>query len=525
MKLDFAAEGLQASPVSNDESTAAQLAALRKEREFYLRLLSLGHQEELGPFLKEALGLFVEVAEVGQGYLELYDEDGQTSEARWWASHGFSSDEISQVRAEVSRGIIAEALAQGRSVDTASALTDPRFGARDSVRVKNIEAVLCVPVGDDPPRGALYLQGRARDAPFSGADRERAEVFARHLAPFVDRIVARSRARDTQDPTREYREKLELEGIIGRSPALAKVLKLVMLAAPLDVTVLLTGDTGTGKSQIARVIHNNSPRAQGPFIELNCAGVAQDVFESEMFGIRRGVATGIDRDRDGVFAQARGGTLFLDEISEIPLGAQATLLQVLQDRTYRPVGHQAPKPLRADVRVIAATNTDLDQAVAEKRFRDDLRARLDVMSLRLPSLEERREDIAELAAYFCEQVSEKHKLPRVELSRGACRALEAAAWPRNVRQLSNCIEKAVIACVGEGGHQIEVPHLFPQKAADEPAGTVTLQSGTQRFQAQLLRDALVDAGWNVSEAARRLDISHAHIHQLLKAFGIERESR
>jgi len=148
-----------------------------------------------------------------------------------------------------------------------------------------------------------------------------------------------------------------------------------------------------------------------------------------------------------------------------------------------------------------------------------------VQALRLPSLEERREDIAELAAYFCEQVSEKHKLPRVELSRGACRALETAAWPRNVRQLTNCIEKGLIACVGGGGQQIEVKDLFPEMAAEELAGPVTLQSGTQRFQAQLLRDTLADVGWNVSEAARRLDISHAHIHRLLKAFGIERERR
>lgn len=511
--------------VPNDDSTAAQLAALRKERELYLRLLSLGHQQELGPFLEQALGLFVEVAEASQGYLELYDEDGQASAPRWWTSHGFSGGEISQVRAETSRGIIAEALAQGRSIDTVSALADPRFAGRTSVRSKQIKAVLCVPVGDDPPRGVLYLQGRAPGASFSADDRARAELFARHLAPFVDRLVSRARERDTKDPTREYREKLHLQGVIGRSAALADVLRLVMLAAPLDVTVLLTGDTGTGKSQIARAIHANSPRAQGPFVELNCAAVSKDIFESEMFGVRRGAATGIDRDRDGVFAQGRGGTLFLDEISEIPPRAQATLLQVLQSGIFRPVGHGAPEPLRADARIIAATNTDLDQAVAEKRFRDDLRGRLDVMSIRLPSLEERREDIVELAAYFCEQGSEKHKLPRVELSRGACRALEAAAWPRNVRQLANCIEKALIACAGEGGHQIEASHLFPQRAADEPAEPVTLQGGTQRFQAQLLRDTLADVGWNVSEAARRLDISHAHIHRLLKAFGIQRGGR
>jgi transcriptional regulator with GAF, ATPase, and Fis domain len=526
-RLDF--EGRSSTSVGvvmpAPQSTAAELAAVRKERDLYLRLLSLGHQRELGPFLQEALRSIVDVVEVRQGYLELYEDTDVSGGPHWWIAHGFSGDEISQVRAEISGGIIAEALARGELIDTASARDDPRFGERESVRIKQIEAVLCVPIGDDPPRGVLYLQGRTRGGMFSPEDRARAEVFAGHFAPLVDRIVAQVRERETTDATRPYREKLRLDGIIGRSPALAEVLKQVMLAAPLDVTVLLTGETGTGKSQIARIIHDNSPRADKPFIELNCPGVPKEQFEVEIFGARRGAYTGLDRDRDGVLTQAAGGTLFLDEIAEIPLAVQASLLQVLQSGTFRPLAHAAAEPLRANVRIIAATNVDLDEAVSDRRFRDDLRFRLDEFSIRMPSLAERRDDIAELAAYYCEHTSQRHKLPRLELSRSAVRALEAAEWPGNVRELAKCIQKAVIACAGEGGRQVEPVHLFPQKASEEPAAPLTLQEGTRRFQAQLLRDVLSETGWNVSEAARRLDISHAHIHRLLKAFGIQRAAK
>src|SRR5262249_45283549 len=213
------------------------------------------------------------------------------------------------------------------------------------------------------------------------------------------------------DHTRPYREKLRLSGVVGRSAALAEVLKQVTLAAPLDVTVLLTGETGTGKSQIARVIHDSSPRAEKPFIELNCPGVPKEQFEVEIFGAKRGAYPGLDRDRDGVLVQASGGTLLLDEISEIPMDVQASLLQVLQSGTFRPLAHGAAEPLRANVRIIAATNVDLEEAINERRFRDDLRFRLDEFSIRLPSLAERRDDIAELAAYYCETASQRHKLP------------------------------------------------------------------------------------------------------------------
>src|SRR5438552_747112 len=378
-----------------------ELIRVRRERDLYRRLLDLGRREEPEPFLREALGLIVEVTGAGQGYLELHDDD-HTGTARWSLAHGFTAEQLVGVRAALSRGIIAEALASGKTIVTPSALLDERFRARDSVRVSHIEAVLCAPIGDDPPRGVVYLQNRAGHGFFSEDDRACAETFARHLAPLVDR--------------------------------------------------------------------------------------------------------------------------FLDEIGELSPAAQAKLLHLLHAKEYYPLG--GTRPLRANVRVIAATNTDLQQAVAEGRFREDLFYRLQVLPVRVPSLAERREDIPLLAAFFCAQACRRHGLPRLALSPNALRAAESAEWPGNVRQLENAVEAAVIRAAGEHAKQVERVHLFPDSvAAAEPDAAATFQEATRRFQARLLHDALEAQGWNVVDTARRLDLARSHIYNLIRAFGLERGRR
>ncbi len=471
-----------------------ELARVRRERELYRRLLDLGRKDEPEPFLREALGLVVEVTGARQGYLELHDDD-HTGTPRWALAHGFTAEQLAGVRAAISRGIIAEALATGKTIVTPSALLDERFRARESVRVGQIEAVLCAPIGDDPPRGVLYLQNRAGHGFFSEDDRAWAETFARHLAPLVDRVLARQRERAGMDATARVRATLRAPDVIGRGAALATALHHVALVAPLDVHVLLTGETGTGKSQLARVIHDNGPRATHPFVTLNCATLPETLIESELFGAL-----------------------------ELSHTAQAKLLHLLQAKEYYPLG--GTKPLRANVRVIAATNTDLQQAVGERRFREDLFYRLQVLPIRVPSLAERREDIPLLAAFFCAQACQRHGLPRLELSPNALRAAESAAWPGNVRQLENAVEAAVIRAAGAHAEQVERAHLFPEEAARPEAGApVTFQEATRRFQERLLQDALEAEGWNVVDTARRLDLARSHVYNLIRAFGLERGRR
>ncbi len=497
-------------------------AALRCERDLYRRLLALGLEEEPEPFLREALALIVEVTRARNGYLELHGDDH--ADPGWSMAHGFTPAQVENVRTLISRGIIAEAVATGKTVNTASAMDDERFSGLESVRRGQIEAVLCAPIGADPPRGVLYLQDRAGRGLFSEEDCAHAETFAKHLAPLVDRLIARDRARTGDDPTAATRATLRADGVIGRSAALAKVLRDVGLVAPLDVHVLLTGETGTGKSQLARVIHENGPRATHPFVMLNCAALPDTLVESELFGALPGAHSTATRRIEGKVATAERGTLFLDEIGDLSLPAQAKVLHLLQWREYYPLG--APKPFHANVRVIAASNCDLRQAVADKRFREDLLYRLEVLPIRVPSLAERREDIAPLARHFCAEACALHRLPRLELSANAVRAAESAEWPGNVRQLEHAIAAAVIRAAGQHARQVEAGHLFPESAgAAEGDGTLTFQEETRRFQSALLQRALEAYNWNVVETARRLDIARSHLYGLIRAFGLERRRR
>jgi Nif-specific regulatory protein len=498
----------------------ADLARLQRERDLYLRLLELGGETELEPFLRDALAAVVELTGANQGYLELTDDQEEDPRSHWSMAKGFSETEVERVRTLVSHGIIAEAVATGQTIHTPSALLDPRFRERGSVQISRIEAVLCVPIGSTPPAGGLYLQGRKTPGPFSPEDQASAELFARHVAPIVRRLLSSERQRP--DPTKALRQKLRLEGVVGRSAAFVDLLRQVALVAPLDVSVLLTGETGTGKSQIARVIHDNGPRSAGPFVEVNCAALPDTLVESELFGAMPGAHSTATRRMQGKVASAEKGTLFLDEVGELSAPAQAKLLQLLQAKQYTPLG--GSKALTADLRVIAATNTDLHSAVAERKFREDLFYRLQVLPIRVPSLAERREDVADLAAYFLAAACERNRLPRLELSTGAMRALQSAEWPGNVRQLAHAIQAAAIRAAGEGSWQVETAHAFPATAAlvDRSGETATFQEATRRFQSQLLRRALEETDWNVTDVARRLDVTRSHVYNLIHAFGLHR---
>jgi Nif-specific regulatory protein len=227
---------------------------------------------------------------------------------------------------------------------------------------------------------------------------------------------------------------------------------------------------------------------------------------------------------EGKVAAAERGTLFLDEVAEMTPAAQAKLLQLLQEREYFPLG--ASHPVRANVRVIAATNTDLDAALAERRFREDLFYRLHVLPLRVPTLAERRGDILPLATHFCEHACTSHGLTRVGLSPAAADAIENAEWPGNVRQLAHAVEAAAIRASGEGARWVERRHVFPDAdATDETAPSrATMQEAMRRFQRRLLVDTLHDCNWNIVEASRRLDTARSHTYGLMRALGITRPS-
>ncbi len=487
---------------------------LRIERDLYRDLLGLGGAEDPLPFLEEALRRVVHAAGSHQGYLALYRRQDLGEEPDFWLAHDCSAEELAMVRASLSRGIVREAVERGETISTACALEDPRFSAQESVAARGIRAVLCAPV--DGALGVIYLQGRDQPGPFGEADSRLLEDFARQVAPYAQRLLEQETA---ADPTLPFRRRLQgLEHLAGRSEALAALFNHVVLVSPLDVTVLLEGPSGSGKTALARAIHANSPRAAGPFLELNCAAIPSELVESELFGAEKGAHSTADRRTSGKVAAAAGGTLFLDEVGELPLASQAKLLQFLQEKTYFPLG--GDQPVEADVRILAATNRDLKRAAAQREFREDLYYRLAVLPLEVPPLSSRTGDVAPIAEALVAAAARRHGLPSLTLSPGGRAALQACDWPGNVRQLANTVEAGLIRAAGAAAASITAGHLFPGAATEEER--LTFHAATRAFQRRLLEETLAHTGWNVSAAARELDLSRSHLNELLRALDLRR---
>jgi Nif-specific regulatory protein len=373
--------------------------------------------------------------------------------------------------------------------------------------------VLCVPFGDMP--GVLYLEGTPGRGPFSEQDVALAEKVARFLGPVLaSRAILGVAA---EDRTASYREKLKVEGLVGTSQALAHVFEQVLQVAQIDIAVLLLGESGTGKTHLARAIHASSRRAAGPFVELNCAAIPETLVESELFGTRPGAFTGA-RSTPGKVELAEGGTLFLDEVGELPLLQQGKLLQLLSEKQYFRVG--GTKVERANVRVLAATNSDLAAMVSNRQFRTDLWHRLSAFPIRLPSLRERREDLGPLVDELLSRIARDHEQPLLAAASSLRTMCELQEWRGNVRELRNRLEQAVLRARSEGAPFVEGRHLDPQVPAGE---SLSLAQATQAFQRDFLKRELEAEGWNVTGAARKLDLTRQHVYNLIKTFGLKRE--
>ena len=307
--------------------------------------------------------------------------------------------------------------------------------------------------------------------------------------------------------------------IIGGSRAMEQVRRTIETIAPGDHTVLVLGASGTGKELAARAIHDRSGRASGPFVAINCAAIPETLLESELFGHRRGAFTGAERDHAGYFARAHGGTLFIDDIDDLPLGIQVKLLRVIQEREIEPVGAGRSTPI--DIRLVTATKADLAQLVAERRFREDLYYRLNVIPLRLPPLRDRREDIPALVEHF---VRRRGRSDDLLLDQERFAVLMAHDWPGNVRELENVVER-MLALPG-----IPVRELFDaplRRAAHWPAGAVVAGDGPapdyvsymQDCEDRLLRDVMSRSGGNISAAAKLLGLPRSTLRSKLEKRG------
>jgi two-component system, NtrC family, response regulator HydG len=317
---------------------------------------------------------------------------------------------------------------------------------------------------------------------------------------------------------------LEITNIIGKSPAMKELMAMLAMVAPSEATVMITGASGTGKELIARSIHFNSPRKDKPLVVVNCAAITETLLESELFGHEKGSFTGADKRREGRFMQANYGTVFLDEIGETSAAMQAKLLRVLQEKEIQRVGGE--EILKVDVRIVAATNRDLEAEVAAGRFREDLFYRLNVMAINIPQLKDRRDDIPLLAHHFLEKYAEKNRKSAKGFAPMAMDMLLKYHWPGNVRELENAVERAVVLMTGDHITEKQLPLAIVQSYPDQQdLETATpLATDGNRSLEEIEKEAILAtldaAGGNKSETARRLGITRKTLHNKLKAYGV-----
>ncbi len=327
--------------------------------------------------------------------------------------------------------------------------------------------------------------------------------------------------RNTQVQVEHLQQRLDnkfsFDGIVGNSPALADVIDKVRLVAPTRTSVLIEGETGTGKELIAQAIHQNSDRARRPFIAVHCASLASNLLESELFGHERGAFTGANERRVGRFEAADNGTLFLDEIGEIDASTQVKLLRFLETRSFERLG--SVKPIKVDVRLVAATNRDLEKMVKEGTFREDLLYRLNVVKLTMPPLRDRPDDIPVLLNHFIKQFAEENNVPQVEIEPDAMKTLQAYRWPGNIRELRNFAENTVVMKRGGRLSLYDLDHRFIENPQPDQAAVQSMPMSNplsvEENEKRLLRNALVQAKGNRTQAARLLGMSRRTLHRKL----------
>ncbi len=405
-------------------------------------------------------------------------------------------------------------------------ITDLRLGGDDGMKL--IDRALAM------PRAPICIMMTAYGSVDTAVEAMKHGAYDFVTKPInIDRLeilIQRAlRSRETETEVKELRQQVEkkygVENIIGESPAMLEIFETMKQVAPVRTTVLIEGESGTGKELVAHAIHNLSNRAKGKFVAVHCAALSPQLLESELFGHERGAFTGAVERRIGRFEQANGGTIFLDEIGEIDASTQVKLLRVLGEREFERVGGNAS--LKVDVRLIAATNKNLEKMVAEGKFRDDLFYRLNVIKITMPTLRERKEDIPLLVNAFLKQFAKENDKPLRELTPEAMNAILAYNWPGNVRELRTAIEHGVVMAGGPKISLRDLPMTLRQAAPPNSASAAKflVQQGQHlnlhETEHRLIMRALDETKGNISKAAQKLGISRRTLHRKLK---IMRES-
>jgi len=466
------------------------------------------------PLQERVLEAILAIAPADQAAI-LLTEDGTT---------GFSSVQGKDRRLgenqpiHASQTILNRVLEERLAVLTSNVQSDETYRDADSLLQRRVHSVLAVPLeGQHKVLGVLYLEASSAGARFDSDLLQLVTTLGNITALAIEN--ARHLERLGGENRRLHEELNIHHSMIGESKAMHEVYGFVSRVAGRDSTVLISGESGTGKELVARAVHMNSGRSDKPFVAINCAAITETLLESELFGHERGAFTGAVSQKKGKLEVAEGGTVFLDEIGELAVPMQAKLLRVLQEREFERVG--GTRPIKLDVRLIAATNRDLKEASRTGAFRPDLYYRLNVVSLHMPALRERRDDIPMLAAYFAAQYAEKVKRRVAGISPEARNCLMRYEWPGNVRELENAIERAVVL----GSTELILPDDLPDSILEETAASgepvSALHDGIREAKKVLIERAIEQANGNYTEAAKILGVHANHLFRLIRTLNLK----
>lgn len=494
-----------------------------KEQQDLQTLLKLANAihafSQLEELLENIIDLAISHLNAERGVLFLINAQGDPYPT---AARSLYPEELADAQ-KVALSVVKSALKAKKGVLSADVQVDPRFESNSAIHY-NILSVLCMPliVGGDII-GAIYVDHGKRQGAFT----ERDHKFLRSFSDLASSAIQTAKERENYQLENEYLRKMAgaesgFPEIISNSNEMISILETVELVAPSNVSVLVLGESGTGKELIARAIHFKSERRDQKFIAQNCASLPESLLESELFGYKKGAYTGATHDRPGLFEVANEGTLFLDEIGDLSLSSQAKILRALQDGEIRRIGDN--KSRKVDVRILSATNKNLQEQIQKGLFREDLFYRLNVVTIKIPPLRDRKDDIPLLARHFLSLFTGRLGRKHVGFEPNALEVLSAYSWPGNVRQLKNEAERlAILMGDGEAVGAGQISEVIQQAALLKGGGSDSkMKDSLDAIQRKMIMDALEKYKWNKTRAAEDLGITRRGLLKMIDRFGMDR---
>jgi len=523
--------------LGQSESVRAGEAAERQREKLMRRVEKLEMLTDITKALNSTLNLnevlekiidsTIQLADADRGFLMLADARG-TLEFK--IARDRDKQPLEREAFTISLSIVNDVAQRGEPLFISDILEDTRFKDQKSVLDLQLKRAVCVPlVLEKSIMGVIYTDSSRLSPAFAKDEMSIISAFAAQATIAIENAKLHGKVVHSQESLaienlrlrQELSGKYEYSGIIGRSKPMQEIFITIQKIAPLTTTILIQGETGTGKELIARAIHFNGTRKGAPLVAINCGAMPKDLLESELFGHKKGSFTGAVSDKAGMFETASGGTIFLDEIGEMPLELQVKLLRVLQEGEIRRIGENVDR--RVDVRVIAATNRDLNEDVKTGRFRSDLYYRLCVVPITIQPLRTRREDVLPLTEHFLKKYEAKMNKSGVEISPEAMRLLLVSPWPGNVRELENSIERALALC---GDSKLLTPQEFPNlvyepETPDSLAEGKSLKERLRAHERKIIIETLEKTNGKITRAAELLDVTRQHLHNKIRSYKIK----